>query len=63
MPVPPVPPPITGTYKTKNFPFPFHFHQNSIPLSQTVRALAEAAPKKMVKAIRVHELGGPEVLK
>ena len=51
----------------------FHFHQNSNPLpftptrarrvSQTVRALAEAAPKKMVKAVRVHELGGPEVLK
>ncbi|XP_050268697.1 uncharacterized protein LOC126713086 isoform X5 [Quercus robur] len=50
-----------------------HFHQNPNPLpftptrtrrvSQTVRALAEAAPKKMVKAIRVHELGGPEVLK
>ena len=28
-----------------------------------MRALAEAAPKKMIKAIRVHELGGPEVLK
>ncbi|XP_030951589.1 uncharacterized protein LOC115975084 [Quercus lobata] len=50
-----------------------HFHQNPnlLPFtptrarraSQTVRALAEAAPKKMVKAIRVHELGGPEVLK
>ena len=51
----------------------FHSHQNPNPLpftptrarraSQTVRTLAEAAPKKMVKAIRVHELGGPEVLK
>ena len=51
----------------------FHSHQtpNPLPLtptrarraSQTVRALAEAAPKKMIKAIRVHELGGPEVLK
>ncbi|KAL4651095.1 hypothetical protein ACB092_01G134800 [Castanea dentata] len=51
----------------------FQSHQNPNPLpftptrarraSQTVRALAEAAPKKMVKAVRVHELGGPEVLK
>ncbi|KAK4600985.1 hypothetical protein RGQ29_010532 [Quercus rubra] len=49
--------------KPKISHFHFHFHQNSNPLSQTVRALAEAAPQKMVKAIRVHELGGPEVLK
>ena len=28
-----------------------------------MRTLAEAVPKKMVKAVRVHELGGPEVLK
>ncbi|GLT72094.1 hypothetical protein SLA2020_440550 [Shorea laevis] len=55
-----------------------HFHQNPKPFPQTscypipsaratrrippVRASSSAVPK-MVKAIRVHELGGPEVLK
>ena len=74
MPLPPVPVyhhllPVLIKPKISHF----HSHQtpNPLPLtpararraSQTVRALAEAAPKKMIKAIRVHELGGPEVLK
>ncbi|OAY30527.1 quinone oxidoreductase [Manihot esculenta] len=44
---------------------PSSLHSPSLPTHRKpfARALATAAPPKMVKAIRVHQLGGPEVLK
>ncbi|XP_059460899.1 uncharacterized protein LOC132190038 [Corylus avellana] len=66
-------------FQSQVVPLPHHhFHQNPKPFPQTssypvpstratrrippVRASSSAVPK-MVKAIRIHELGGPEVLK